>query len=62
MSVVLTERVNLGAGAGGYRFRVEKTTSQDQELYRQGKRFQEIARQQSETSISKTFVEKVTEK
>jgi len=60
MAVVLTERVNLGTGAGGYRFRVEKTTSHDLELYESGKRFQEIAREQSQTP-SRTL-EKVVEK
>lgn len=49
MAVVLTERVDLGPGVGGYRFRIEKPTSHDRDLYEAGKRFEEIVRRQTET-------------
>ena len=49
MAVVLTDKVDLGPGVGGYRFRIEKPTSHDRELYEAGKRFQEIVRQQTQT-------------
>ena len=33
MAVVLMDRVDLGLGTGGYRFRIEKATSHDHDIY-----------------------------
>jgi hypothetical protein len=48
MAVVLMDRVDLGPGAGGYQFRIEKATSHDHEIYEEGKRLQEMVRQQAQ--------------
>jgi hypothetical protein len=53
--VVLTEKVKLGNGAGGYRFKIEEPTLHDQqlysELYETGKRFRELAKQSQTSTI-----------
>ena len=46
MAVVLTEKVSLGRGIGGYRFKIEKQDSSDNKIYEAGKRFEAMVRSQ----------------